>query len=262
MILTQVVISGPWDRAPRGPPCSAESLLVCPSPSASPVCRSFLESSLSLKQISKQIKSLKNKFSNQKSGLSMVGGHPEGYRSQGGRVLRSEDSVGQGRTAGPVVAGSPRPVAADPPRNSPPRCWARGLWGHASGQGSARDSLSLLCDTRASAGTSAGVAPGTETIQQLRAAATCRLLPSHARATATQCSAGTGPWILPCGLTVEPCFLTTRRLRLKRGHPEGKYLERRRPRKPDRRPVGLGDPASGARQRDLLSTVFDSSAVS
>lgn len=164
----------------------------------------------------------------------------------------------QGRTAGPVVAGSPRPVAADQPQNSPPCCWAHGLWGHASGQGSARDSLSLLCDTR----TSAGVAPATGTIQQLRVAATCRLLPSHARATATQCSAGTGPWSLPCGLTVEPCFLTTWRLHLKRGHPEGKHLERSRPRKPDRRPVGLGDPASGVRQRDLRSMVLDSSADS
>lgn len=124
-------------------------------------------------------------------------------------------------------------------------------------QDSARDSLSLLCDTRASAGTSAGVAPGTETVQQLGAAATCRLLPSRARATATRCSAGTGPWSLPCGLTVEPCFLSTWQSRLKRGHPEGNHLERSRLRKPDRRPAGLGDPASGARKHDLRSTVLD-----
>lgn len=46
---------------------------------------------------------------------------------------------------------------------------------------------------------------------------------------------------------------------LKREHPEGKHLERSRRRKPDGRYAGSGDPALGAVQHDLRSTVLEDS---
>lgn len=161
-------------------------------------------------------------------------------------VPRSEDNVGPVKVAGaadvltvadsPVLCGCvPTPRThhraaglMDSGATSLDRAWRRG------------NSLSLLHDTR-------GLGWGDYRDGDPEAAATCRLLHSHARAAARRGSAGAGDWSPPCGLTVEPGFLATRRPRLKRERPEGKHLERRRPRKPDSRSEGFCDPASGGR---------------
>lgn len=75
-----------------------------------------------------------------------------------------------------LVADSPHPLWLCPsPQNSPLCCWAHGFWGHEFGRGSGGTSCLCSMTPRAPA--------VTEPIQQLEAAATCRLLHSHARVT-------------------------------------------------------------------------------
>lgn len=82
----------------------------------------------------------------------------------------------------------------------------------------------------------------TELIQQLEAAATCRLLHSHARVTGLSWDRPREPAVRPHRGALLPHHVAAMS-----EHPKGKHLETSCPRKPDRRSKGFRDPASGGR---------------